>query len=121
MSSMPQSISAQHPPSDVRAAVVAINMGYGHQRPARSVAKQLGGEVLQADRPPLADQEEQARWATIRRFYENVSRISSLPWVGPPFRLALNSLTNTPPLYPFRDLSQPDMILLPDIPVILTA
>jgi hypothetical protein len=100
-----ESISPQHPASDVRAAVVAINMGYGHQRPARSVATQLGGEVLHADRPPLADREEQARWATIRRVYENVSRVSSLPWVGPPFRVVLNSLTNIPPLYPFRDLS----------------
>ncbi|HKP64740.1 MAG TPA: hypothetical protein VJV78_48720 [Polyangiales bacterium] len=106
MTSTPrEAIPTQQPQKPVRAAVVAINMGYGHQRPARSVATLLGGEVLQADLPPLADQEEQQRWATIRRVYENVSRISSLPWVGPPFRLAMNSLTNIAPLYPFRDLS----------------
>jgi hypothetical protein len=92
-----------------RAAVVAITMGYGHQRPARSLATQLGGEVLHADRPPLADQEEQAAWATIRRFYENVSRVSGLPWVGTPFRLTLNAITGIPHLYPFRDLSSPTM------------
>jgi glycosyltransferase involved in cell wall biosynthesis len=110
MSTTPhEPISVQHLSSDVRAAVVAINMGYGHQRPARSIATQLGGEVLHADRPPLADQEEQARWGTIRRVYENVSRISSLPWAGPPFRLVLNSLTNIAPLYPFRDLSSPSL------------
>jgi hypothetical protein len=92
-----------------RAAVVAITMGYGHQRPARSLATQLGGEVLHADRAPLADQEEQARWATIRRFYENVSRVSGLPWVGTPFRLTLNAITGIPHLYPFRDLSSPTL------------
>jgi hypothetical protein len=102
-------LDAQQLPRDVRAAVVAINMGYGHQRAARSVATLLGGEVLHADQPPLADREEQARWARIRRVYENVSRISSMPWVGPPFRLALNSITNIAPLYPFRDLSTPTL------------
>jgi hypothetical protein len=92
-----------------RAAVVAINMGYGHQRPARSLATRLGGEVYEADRAPLADQEEQKRWAAIRRFYENVSRISSLPWIGTPFRTVLNTVTGIPPLYPFRDLSSPTL------------
>ena len=36
-------------------AVVAIDMGYGHLRPARSIAKQIGVSVMHADRPPLAD------------------------------------------------------------------
>ena len=63
--------------------------------------------MLHADRAPLADQEEQARWATIRRFYENVSRVSGLPCVGTPFRLTLNATTGIPHLYPFRDLSSP--------------
>jgi len=90
-----------------KAAVVAIAMGYGHQRPARALAMQLGCEVLHADRAPLADQEEQARWTTIRRFYENVSRISGLPYIGTPFRLTLNAVTGIPHLYPFRDLSSP--------------
>jgi hypothetical protein len=108
----PSATNESLPPADraaavPRAAVVAIAMGYGHQRPARALATQLGCEVLHADRPPLADQEEQARWGTIRRFYENVSRISSLPFVGTPFRFALNTITGIPHLYPFRDLSNP--------------
>jgi hypothetical protein len=90
-----------------RAAVVAIAMGYGHQRPARALATQLQCDVLHADKPPLADQEEQARWGTIRRFYENVSRVSGLPYVGTPFRVTLNAITGIPHLYPFRDLSAP--------------
>lgn len=94
-------------PAAAKAAVVAIAMGYGHQRPARALAMQLGCDVMHADRAPLADQEEQARWGTIRRFYENVSRISSLPFVGTPFRLTLNAITGIPHLYPFRDLSTP--------------
>jgi hypothetical protein len=114
MSSISSHIPTDHEPANpvihaARAAVVAITMGYGHQRPARSLATQLGGEVLHADRAPLADQEEQARWASIRRFYENASRVSGLPWIGPPFRLTLNAITGIPHLYPFRDLSSPTL------------
>ena len=86
--------------------VVAIDMGYGHLRPARSIATMLGRPVLHADMPPLADEEEQKRWATTRRFYEAMSRISSDPWVGRPFRAILNAATSIPHLHPFRDLSR---------------
>jgi hypothetical protein len=80
-------------------------MGYGHLRPARSLARELNVEVLHADRPPLADPEEQRRWGATRRLYESVSRISGIPWIGPPLRGVLNSITDIPNLYPFRDLS----------------
>ena len=86
-------------------AVVAIEMGYGHLRPARSLAHELGVQVLHTDRPPLADVEEQRRWQATRRLYESISRISGIPWVGPPLRGVLNSITDIPNLYPFRDLS----------------
>jgi len=86
-------------------AVVAIEMGYGHLRPARSLARELNVEILHTDRPPLADAEEQRRWAATRRFYESVSRVSGIPWLGPPLRGLLNSITDIPNLYPFRDLS----------------
>jgi hypothetical protein len=65
----------------------------------------LGGEVLHADRPPLADTEEQRRWGNLRRAYESISRVSGLPWIGPPLRTLLNSATHIPHLHPFRDLS----------------
>ena len=92
-----------------RAAVVAIDMGYGHLRPARSLAMHLGVPVLHADRAPLADAEEQRRWQGIRKFYENLSRLSTLPWLGEPMRVFLNSITDIPSLYPFRDLSTPNL------------
>jgi hypothetical protein len=96
-------------PGPPRAAVIAIDMGYGHLRPARTLATALGTSVLHADRRPLADEDEQRRWASIRRFYERVSRVSGLPWVGPPFRALLDTVTHIPPLYPFRDLSTPTL------------
>jgi hypothetical protein len=86
-------------------AVVAIEMGYGHLRPARSLARELNVEIMHTDRPPLADAEEQRRWQATRRLYESMSRISGVPWIGPPLRGVLNSITDIPNLYPFRDLS----------------
>jgi hypothetical protein len=88
-----------------KVAVVAIEMGYGHLRPARTLARELKVESLHTDRPPLADPEEQRRWQATRRLYESVSRISGIPWIGPPLRGVLNSITDIPNLYPFRDLS----------------
>ncbi|MDD9946248.1 MAG: hypothetical protein OXU20_34710 [Myxococcales bacterium] len=95
--------------SETGAAVVAIDMGYGHMRPARSIANHLGVPVLHADREPLADAEERRRWQGIRDFYEHVSRLSTLPVVGEPMRILLNSITDIPSLYPFRDLSSPNV------------
>jgi len=80
-------------------------MGYGHLRPARSLARELNVDVMHTDSPPLADAEEQRRWRATRRLYESVSRISGLPWIGTPLRGLLNSITDIPNLHPFRDLS----------------
>jgi hypothetical protein len=90
-------------------SVVAIDMGYGHMRPARSLAQRFHCEVLHADRPPLADAEERVRWERIRRAYERVSRVSSLPLIGRPLRAALNTATHIAPLHPIRDLSFPTL------------
>jgi len=90
-------------------AVVAIAMGYGHMRPARVLARRFGTQVLHADRPPLADDAERARWAGLRSAYERVSRVSTLPVVGAPLRSVLNTATHIPPLYPSRDLSAPTL------------
>ena len=84
-------------------------MGYGHLRPARSIAKQVGTSVMHADRPPLADTEEQRRWHATRRFYETVTRVSGLTLVGTPLRILLNSITDIPHFHPFRDLSGPTL------------
>ncbi len=103
-------VPLQHAPTsipahDSKVAVVAIEMGYGHLRPARSLARQLHTEMLHTDRPPLADADEQKRWQATRRMYESMSRISTVPWVGSPLRGVLNTITDIPNLYPFRDLS----------------
>jgi hypothetical protein len=90
-----------------KTTLVAIEMGYGHLRPAHALGERLGAPVLECDRPPLADVDEQKQWSRARRFYEFGSRLSQLPVVGGPLRSALDSLTFIEPLHPFRDLSAP--------------
>lgn len=88
--------------------LVAIDMGYGHLRPAHSIADFLGGqEILLADRPPLASADEQRLWKRARANYELLSRATAVPVAGPLLSEVLRGVTSIAPLYPSRDLSAP--------------
>lgn len=91
----------------VKPLVVAVDMGYGHLRAARPIARALGVEVTQVDRPPLVGPDELKVWERVRAAYEWTSRASQLPYLGRPFRWALDSVTDIPHLHPYRDLSAP--------------
>ncbi len=94
--------------NDRRLDLVAIDMGYGHLRPAYALADYLGGtEVLLADQPPLSTQDEQRLWHRARGVYELLSRTSQLPLVGGVLGDVLHGITAIPSLYPLRDLSAP--------------
>ena len=82
-------------------------MGFGHLRAEDAVARALGRPLLHADRAPLADEGERALWERTRRNYERLSRWSTVPGLGLPFRALLDSITHIPALHPARDLSAP--------------
>lgn len=87
-----------------KTTVVAIDMGYGHLRPAHALAGYLGQPVLECDRPPLATGSEELTWARVRRFYEGLSRLST---TASGFQSILEAITDIPHLHPRRDLSAP--------------
>jgi len=87
--------------------VVAVEMGYGHLRAARPLARLMGAETTLVDKPPLVGPEEQRLWERVRRAYELTSRLSQLPVVGLPLRWVLDAITDIPHLHPYRDLSAP--------------
>src|SRR5262245_11794100 len=99
------------PASTTPPLVVAIEMGLGHLRAGDSLARALGVPLHHVDRAPLAGEAERRRWASSRRFYELVSRLSQLPLVGGPPRALLSALTHIPHLHPRRDLSAPSLTL----------
>lgn len=100
-------MSSALPEADTRFALVAIDMGYGHLRPAHALADALKVDVLQADRPPIATEKDRELWSYVRRYYEGISRASQLPLVGSPFRTMLESVTDIADLYAERDQSRP--------------
>ncbi|MGA8893326.1 MAG: hypothetical protein WB493_17330 [Anaeromyxobacteraceae bacterium] len=91
----------------VKPLVAAVDMGYGHMRAARPIARALGVEVVHVDRAPLVGPEEKRVWDRVRAAYEWTSRASQVPVLGGPFRWALESVTDIPHLHPYRDLSAP--------------
>jgi hypothetical protein len=86
--------------------VAAIDMGYGHLRPASALAAQLGTEVLHMELPPLGAEVDRRFWEWTREVYEPLTRFSQLPGLGPPMRALLNTITAIPEPWPARDLSE---------------
>src|SRR5262249_45653314 len=87
--------------------VAAIDMGYGHLRPAAALAAHLGTQVLGRARPRGAKGRERAFGKRGGSLYDPLPRLSQTPAVGLPLPTLLNTITAIPPLWPSRDLSGP--------------
>ena len=87
--------------------MASVSMGYGHLRAAHALAEALGERVVEVDRPPFTDGDEERLWQRVRAAYELTSRLSSLPFVGAPLKWLLDQVTSIPALHPYRDLSEP--------------
>ncbi len=87
--------------------VLAIDMGYGHLRPAAALADFLRVDVLQMDCAPAGSDEDARFWARTRKLYEPLTRFSQLPLVGPPMQALLSALTAIPEPWPRRNFSGP--------------
>jgi hypothetical protein len=88
--------------------IAALDMGYGHLRAAASVASACGAEVVEADRPPFADDAETALWRGARRWYEALSRGADA-WYAPGARALLDLVTGIPAQDSPRDHSAPNL------------
>ena len=74
--------------------VVAVEMGYGHLRPARSIALTMGVPLMRAERAPLCDAAEAKQWDRIRGGFDTLVRASQLPVVGQPFDALLRGIAH---------------------------
>src|ERR1700694_1602169 len=92
-------------PMSSKPFVVAIDMGYGHLRPAAALADYIGAPVLQMDREPTGSASDFRFWERTRKLYEPLTRFSQLPFVGPPMQALLQTITAIPEPWPARDLS----------------
>lgn len=92
------------------AHVVAVNMGYGHERAAfglRHLAP--GGRVLVANDYEGIPDRERRLWNTGKGFYEFVSRLKHVPVLGDAAFGLMDNMQRIPEFYPRRDLSKPSL------------
>ncbi|MFA6534563.1 MAG: hypothetical protein WCT37_05365 [Patescibacteria group bacterium] len=95
-----------------RAWVVAVNMGYGHERAASPFSDIAEGGIIIANNYPGIPAADRRKWESSRWFYELVSRAGQLPLVGAAiFNFYDREFQQIEPFYPKRDLSAPSFQL----------
>jgi len=90
--------------------VVAVDMGYGHQRAAHPL-RHLSptGKVIIANNYEGIPRRDFSIWHNSQAFYEFVSRLTALPVVGGRIFNFYDKLQSIVNFYPRRDLSRPNM------------
>ncbi len=90
--------------------MVAVSMGYGHERAAsalRSIA--VGKKVILANTYAGIPSRDKKIWSTGQKWYERISRFKRVPILGQVAFGAMDHLQEIQPFYPRRDLSAPTL------------
>jgi len=89
-----------------KAWVVAVNMGYGHERAAHPLADIANEGLIIANNYQGIPKKDKRIWESSRAFYEFISRLTRLPIIGESiFNLYDHKFQTIDPFYPKRDLS----------------
>ncbi len=94
-----------------KAWVVAVDMGYGHERAAHALREFSHNEIIIANRYPGIPKNDLKIWESSRKFYENISRLKPTPIIGNIIFEAMDKLQEIPDFYPQRDMSRPTLQL----------
>lgn len=94
-----------------KAHVVAVDMGYGHERAAWSLKDLSCGRIIIANHYKGIPKNDRKIWENSRRFYEKISQLKPTPIVGNLIFEAMDRLQEIPDFYPRRDLSHPTLQL----------
>jgi hypothetical protein len=90
-----------------QAWVVAVDMGYGHQRAAYPFRDIAYDGIITANTGAMVNAAEVKRWRALQSVYEGLSRVNKVPLIGPWLWRAYDHFQAISPHYPFRDLSKP--------------
>lgn len=96
----------------VSAWLIAVDMGYGHQRaayPLRHFAQRR--QVISANSYPGIPVRDRQYWRQGRKFYEFISLFTRIPVIGQKVFELYDRLQSIPQFYPRRDLSMPNLQL----------
>ena len=88
-----------------KAWVVTVDMGYGHQRAAYPLKDIAFERVITANSDKLISERERKAWSLMKSFYDLISRINSIPFIGKFIFGLYDKLQGIAAMYPFRDLS----------------
>lgn len=100
------------PNTHQKAYIIAVDMGYGHQRAAYPLRKlSVNGEVLNANVYKGIPEADKKIWQNSRKSYEFMSRFKNAPLIGEAVWNIYDKLQEIPPFYPKRDLSAPTLQL----------
>jgi len=88
--------------------VVAVNMGYGHQRTAYPLKRFAArGNIINANDYCGITEKDKNIWDSTRGFYEFISRFKKIPLIGDIAFRIYDKFQEIPSFYPKRDLSKP--------------
>lgn len=91
----------------IKAWVVAVDMGYGHQRAAFPLSHlAYKNEIITANTYPGIPAKDRRIWRESRKFYESMSRFKKIPLIGEAAWNLYDKLQEIPKFYPRRDLSK---------------
>ncbi|MFZ5365167.1 MAG: hypothetical protein ACOZBH_03145 [Patescibacteria group bacterium] len=94
------------PKKNNQAWVVAVTMGYGHQRAAYPLKDIACDQIITANDYPGIPKKDEKVWRRSRSFYEFVSRLKHIPALGTSiFNFYDKHFQSIDPFYPRRDLS----------------
>src|SRR5579872_3994519 len=94
-----------------KAWVVAVDMGYGHERAAYALRDLAYQNVIIANRYPGIPRFEAKHWRGIQDYYEKISRFKNVPVMGDLVFEVMDHFQEILPFYPRRDLSAPTVQL----------
>lgn len=90
-----------------KAYIVAVDMGYGHQRAAYPLSDIALGGIINANKYAGIPDRDRRIWEGGRKFYEGISRLKHLPIIGDWIFAIMDYIQQILPFYPFRNLSTP--------------
>jgi hypothetical protein len=88
----------EHQRRNTNPMIVAVEMGYGHLRPAYALAEFFGVEVTRMDVPPIAGPVETKIWKAAQAAYNGLSRACDFPGTGLAAKFVLEKITEIAPL-----------------------
>ncbi len=93
-----------------KAWIVAVDMGYGHQRAAYPLKDIAYNRIINANSDKLISAKEKKLWKSMQNIYEYVSK----SYAKGPRRILYRlfyKFSNISPYYPYRDLSKPTFVV----------